>query len=69
MKNLFDKRLLQLLKENNLTRKDLALKIGVSQAIVTYWIKGQRQPTAENIYAVAKALDTTADYLLGLSDY
>ena len=69
MKNQFDKRLSQLLKENNMTQKELAQKIGVSQAIVTYWVKGQRQPTAENIFEVAKTLETTADYLLGLAEY
>ena len=69
MNNQFDKRLSQLLKENNMTQKELAQKIGVSQAIVTYWVKGQRQPTAENIFEVAKALETTSDYLLGLAEY
>ena len=69
MKNQFDKRLSQLLRENNMAQKELAEKIGVSQAIVTYWVKGQRQPTAENIYEVAKALETSSDYLLGLAEY
>lgn len=69
MKNCFDKRLRELLKENDMTQKELAKKIGVSQACVTYWINGQKQPTAENVYSVAKAFETSADYLLGLSDY
>ena len=69
MQNMFDRRLRELLKENDMTQKELARRIGVSQSSITYWVNGVKQPTAENIYAVAKAFETTADYLLGLSDY
>ena len=69
MKNKFNDRLQSLLREKKLSQKDLAEKVNVSQACVTYWVKGEKQPTAENIYNTAKVLDTTADYLLGLSEY
>lgn len=69
MKNQFSKRLSSLLAEKKITQKELAEKIHVSQACVTYWVKGEKQPTAENIYNTAKVLETTSDYLLGLSTF
>ena len=69
MENKFNSRLRTLLAEKKISQKDLAQSINVSQACVTYWVKGEKQPTAENIYATAKVLDTTADFLLGLSEY
>lgn len=69
MENKFNNRLQNLLAEKKISQKDLAEKINVSQACVTYWVKGKKQPTAENIYNTAKALETTSDYLLGLSEF
>lgn len=69
MDNKFDERLKLLLKEKNLTQKEFAKEMNVSQACVTFWVSGEKQPTAENIYHAAKILDTTADFLLGLSKF
>ena len=68
MRNLFALRLTDLLKENNLSKRALAQKIGVSAMSVSDWSNGKVQPTAENIYAVALFFDVSADYLLGLED-
>lgn len=69
MKNKFVARLNFLLKEKNMTQKEFASRLNVSQACVTYWVTGKKQPTAENIYSAARALDTTSDFLLGLTDF
>ena len=68
MRNLFAARLSDLLKENNLSKRGLAQKIGVSAMSISDWTNGNVQPTAENIYTVAVFFDVTADYLLGLED-
>ena len=68
MRNLFASRLTELLKENNLSKRSFAQKIGVSAMSVSDWTNGNVQPTAENIYAVAVFFDVSTDYLLGLED-
>lgn len=68
MKNCFPQQLRELLKIEGITQKELANRIGVSQSCVTFWIKGERQPTAENIYTIAKAFAVSADYLLGIDE-
>ncbi|MBE5751370.1 MAG: helix-turn-helix transcriptional regulator [Clostridiales bacterium] len=68
MKNLFAVRLTDLLKENNLSKRGFAEKIGVSAMSISDWTNGKVQPTAENIYIIAVYFDVTADYLLGLED-
>lgn len=69
MKNKFPQRLSELIKERNLSKRAFAKKIGVSAMSVSDWTNGKVQPTAENIYNVAEYFGTSADYLLGLSDY
>lgn len=68
MKNLFASRLTELIKENNLSKRAFALKIGVSAMSVSDWTNGKVQPTAENIYTIAMTFNVSADYLLGLED-
>ena len=68
MKNLFAVRLTDLLKENNLSKRGFAEKIGVSAMSISDWTNGKVHPTAENIYIIAVYFDVTADYLLGLED-
>ena len=68
MKNLFANRLTDLLKENNLSKRAFAAKIGVSATSVSDWTNGKVQPTAENIYSIAEQFNVSADYLLGLED-
>ena len=68
MNNLFSSRLTDLLKENNLSKRAFAQKIGVSAMSVSDWTTGKVQPTAENIYTVAVYFDVSSDYLLGLED-
>ncbi|MDE6275382.1 MAG: helix-turn-helix domain-containing protein [Clostridia bacterium] len=68
MKNLFPQRLTELLKINKMSKRMLAKEIGVSVASISDWSTGKVQPTAENIYLVAKYFNESADYLLGLED-
>lgn len=68
MKNLFPKRLTELLKINKISKRALAREIGVSAASISDWSTGKVQPTAENIYLIAKYFNESSDYLLGLED-
>ncbi len=40
-----------------LSRKEFANKIGASQAAVTYWESGQRQPRLDQLEKIAEAFD------------
>ena len=69
MKNLFPTRLRELLRDEKLNQKQFAAAIGVSQSCVSFWLKGERQPTAENLYNIAKLYGVSADFLLGLNEF
>jgi transcriptional regulator with XRE-family HTH domain len=69
MKNLFGRRIKELLQEKRIKQSDLAKNLNVTEACISYWVNGKKQPTADNIIAVCQFFDVTADYLLGLTDY
>lgn len=68
MENLFQTRLNEYLKENEISKRKFAEKVGVSAASVSDWTTGKIQPNAESIFLVCKAFNISADYLLGLTD-
>jgi len=52
-----------------LTQEQLGELIGKDQKQVWRYENGRVQPTAEALVKIAKALDTTPDYLLGVSEF
>ena len=52
-----------LLREKNISQKDLAMMIGVTESALTRYIKNEREPKIEVLANLATALDTTVDYL------
>jgi transcriptional regulator with XRE-family HTH domain len=64
----FSERLMELRKEKGLSQATVAKDLGVSLGIVCYWETNKSDPTASNIAKVARYLNVTSDYLLGLSD-
>lgn len=68
MKNKFAERLKTLISEKEISQKILAENTQLSDAIISRWIKGKRQPTADNIITIADYFDVTADYLLGRTE-
>ena len=50
---------------NNMSQDELAEKLNVSRQSVSLWENGQTQPTVENIIALSKILNVSADDLLG----
>ena len=55
-------------KERGLTQKDLAQKAGLRQATLSHIERGFAAPRADKLVALCRALDVSADYLLGLTD-
>lgn len=68
MKDVFTERLKQSINERGLTQRMLATLIGTTEQSVSRWAKGNRTPNADMLYRMCKALDVSADYLLGLSN-
>lgn len=62
------KRLKQIRIENNLSQTELAKAINVDVSSISYWESGRYEPKATYIYKLSKALQVSADYLLGLED-
>lgn len=64
MENSFGKRLLQLIRDNNLTQKSIAQRVGVTEAAMSHYIKGDRVPRASVLSKIAVELNTTTEYLM-----
>ncbi len=66
--SIFSERIGALMKAQHLTQKELALKVGVTESAMSYYIKGLRTPRSDVLTRIATELGTTTDYLLGTSD-
>lgn len=61
-------RLREMRERANLTQKELAERIGVSNNQVYRYEHGDNEPTASNLLAIARELRVSIDYLCGFSD-
>lgn len=50
------------------TQESLALELGTDKKAVSRWESGQYSPNLETLIELARILNVSADYLLGLSD-
>ena len=50
------------------SQQALADALGVAQSTVANWEGGRREPSYETLARLARRLEVSADYLLGLSD-
>ena len=66
-RNLIGKRINETLAIKDVKQKDLAKAIGVTDNTISYFVSGKRTPNTEQIIEIAKFLNVSADYLLGLS--
>lgn len=60
------KRIADLLRSKRMQQKELADRIGLTEATVSRYISGERDPKPEVLANIATALHTTSDYLLGI---
>lgn len=61
-------RLVSLRKDKNLSQKEAASALGVSQGLLSHYEKGIRECGLDFLCRAAAFYDVSADYLLGLSD-
>lgn len=64
----FAGRLTELLKQQGITQKELAERVGITEASMSRYMHTNRIPKSEIIANIATALHTTSDYLLGTED-
>ena len=62
---MFNEKLAQLRKKNNLSQADLANELGFSSSTVAMWEIGKREPNITTIKKIAEYFDVSIDYLLG----
>ena len=55
-------------KEKNLSQKQMAEKLCISQQTYSDYEKGKTEPTLDTIIELSKIFNVSADYLLGLVD-
>ena len=56
------------MRNKNIKQKDLAERVGVTEATISRYIAGEREPKPEVLANIATALHTTSDYLLGIEN-
>jgi transcriptional regulator with XRE-family HTH domain len=65
MSNVMGTKIKDLSKQQNITQKELAEKVGITEATLSRYITGEREPKAETLSKIAKELNTTSEELLG----
>ena len=64
----FGGRVLQLLEQQGISQREIAGILGITEATMSRYIRGDRDPKPETIANIATILKTTSDYLLGIED-
>lgn len=64
----FKSRLTQIINENDLSKAEIARRIGTSRSTLNGWLKGEYEANSENIYKLARLFDVTEAWLLGFVD-
>ena len=54
--------------ETGLSQDDLAKELGVSNAIISLWENGLREPSMSSLVAMANFFHVSVDYIVGLTD-
>lgn len=62
----FGDRLKEIRKKKGLSQKELGQRLGVSQAMIAQYEKGDRNPKLETVKKIAAALEVGTDYLITL---
>lgn len=68
MNEKFKKRLKEEIKLSGMTTQELADKIGVTNPMITQYYTTDKLPSLATFEKLCRALDVSADYLLGLTD-
>ncbi|MDE1208453.1 helix-turn-helix domain-containing protein [Tenacibaculum larymnensis] len=65
---LFGERLLNTRKKRKMSQDELAKQIGVHAPVIGRYERDEVKPSIETALKIAKALEVSLDYLIGLSD-
>lgn len=67
--NIFlSERIYELRKENGLTQKQLAEKVGTTADSIYSWEKGRSEPSSDYLVRLADVFDVSVDHLLGRAE-
>ncbi len=55
-------RIAESLQKKGMTQKELSERIGVTEAVISRYISGDREPKPEMLANIATALHTTSDF-------
>ena len=58
----------EFLKDNDMTQRLFAERVGVKQSQVSEWLKGKAKPNYDTLKKIARSFNIPADYFLGLTD-
>lgn len=64
----FSERLVSLRKSHNLTQKQLAIEMQMSELAIQHYESQRRKPAFDVLIALADYFDVSLDYLVGRSD-
>lgn len=64
----FRERLIKALNKSNLTQSELSRRAGVHKSSLSAWIKGDYEPKQDNVYRLAKALNVSEAWLMGIAE-
>lgn len=62
----FYERLQEAMKENNITQTELCMRSGVKKSAMSQYVAGKFKPKQVNTYKIAKALNVSEGWLMGL---
>lgn len=58
------KKMASLIKERGLAQKELADEVGVSEAMLSYILRGLKEPSVATLVRIAKSLGCSVDELI-----
>lgn len=62
----FGNKLKELRTQSGLTQQELAVKLGVTKSVVSYYELQERYPSPEILMRIAREFSVSTDYLLGI---
>ncbi len=68
MDALFTKRFNEVLTYSKISQTELAARVNVSKQCISDYKSGKSFPSIQTLFLICKALEVSADYLLGLTD-
>lgn len=66
--NEFNKRLKQVMKENNISQTELCTRTGIPKSAMSQYISGAFRPKQERTHLIAKAIGVSEEWLTGRAD-